>query len=61
MFDIAEKMNENKYFGIDWANQVRGKAELSQEHIEMSEEIDVWAKEIGKGIRPAHELSAFLS
>lgn len=61
MFDIATKMNENRYFGIEWANKVMAKAELSQENIDMSAEIDVWAKEIGMGLKPYHELSQYLT
>lgn len=61
MFDIASKMNENKYFAIDWANKVMAKAELTPEHTEMSEEIDAWAKEIGRGLRPFAELSQYLT
>lgn len=61
MFDIASKMNENEYFALDWASKVQAKAELTAEDVEMSQEIDVWAKEIGNGIRPAVELSAYLT
>lgn len=61
MFDIATKMNDNKYFAIDWANKVQARAELTPEHVEMSEEIDVWAKEIGQGVRQFAELSQYLT
>lgn len=61
MFDIASKMNENKYFALDWAHKVKKNIELSQVEVEMSEEIDVWAKEIGNALRSPLELSAYLT
>jgi len=60
MFDIAEKMRENKNFALDWAYKVKGNIELSETEKEMSASIDVWAKEIGNGQRPVIELSAFI-
>lgn len=61
MFDIATKMNENKYFALDWAFNIENKVELSEVERDMSKEIDVWAKEIGNGARPFAELSAYLT
>lgn len=61
MFDIASKMNENKYFALDWAFRVENKVEMSEAEKDMSAEIDAWAKEIGNGVRPYAELSAYLT
>lgn len=62
MFELSQ-VKEGRM--LEWAqNVIRNEKTmdyvLSEEDKLISEKVDVWAKEIGEGIRPARELSAYL-
>lgn len=57
--ELAELMNEKQRM-LGWSYRVKNKLELSTEDKEICDVVDVWAKSIGNGERPAYELSEFV-
>ena len=64
MFELSEVMKKDGRM-LEWAQKVnaseKGKrVTFSEEDTQISEAVDVWAKEIGEGKRSSRELSAYL-
>ncbi|WP_061328776.1 hypothetical protein [Clostridium botulinum] len=58
--EISELMNK-KGVMFDWANKVQRGITLSEEEQEISEVVDVWAKEIGnRGTDPNNEIAEYI-